>query len=226
MTRNNRVANLSSGQRIAVPSSTFTGGNVNGSTTNVEYRDVVLELEIQPLINSDDEVTLEISIVKDGVGQIRRIGELEVPDISTEELTTSVTVQDGSAVVLGGLITEDTGETKDGVPVLSRIPGIGRLFGFDSETKSRSELIIMIRPQIIPGTDEMVAYRERYENTSENASNAAAAFPASMLPETDTMPEETPGQQASDAPASEETTPAPVKKKPLIKRRSGRPGSR
>lgn len=226
MTRNNRVANLSSGQRIAVPSSTFTGGNVNGSTTNVEYRDVVLELEIQPLINSDDEVTLEISIVKDGVGQIRRIGELEVPDISTEELTTSVTVQDGSAVVLGGLITEDTGETKDGVPVLSRIPGIGRLFGFDSETKSRSELIIMIRPQIIPGTDEMVAYRERYENTSENASNAAAAFPASMLPETDTMPEETPGQQALDAPASEETTPAPVKKKPLIKRRSGRPGSR
>ena len=226
MTRNNRVANLSSGQRIAVPSSTFTGGNVNGSTTNVEYRDVVLELEIQPLINSDNEVTLEISIVKDGVGQIRRIGELEVPDISTEELTTSVTVQDGSAVVLGGLITEDTGKTKDGIPVLSRIPGIGRLFGFDSETKSRSELIIMIRPQIIPSTDEMVAYRERYENTSENASNAAAAFPASMLPETDTMPQETPSQQASAAPAAKKTTPAPVKKKPLIKRRSGRPGSR
>ena len=226
MTRNNRVANLSSGQRIAVPSSTFTGGNVNGSTTNVEYRDVVLELEIQPLINSDNEVTLEISIVKDGVGQIRRIGELEVPDISTEELTTSVTVQDGSAVVLGGLITEDTGETKDGVPVLSRIPGIGRLFGFDSETKSRSELIIMIRPQIIPSTNEMVAYRERYENTSENASNAAAAFPASMLPEADTMPQETPSQRASAAPAPKKTTLAPVKKKPLIKRRSGRPGSR
>lgn len=226
MTRNNRVANLSSGQRIAVPSSTFTGGNVNGSTTNVEYRDVVLELEIQPLINSDNEVTLEISIVKDGVGQIRRIGELEVPDISTEELTTSVTVQDGSAVVLGGLITEDTGETKDGVPVLSRIPGIGRLFGFDSETKSRSELIIMIRPQIIPSTNEMVAYRERYENTSENASNAAAAFPASMLPEADTMPQETPSQRASAAPAPKKMTLAPVKKKPLIKRRSGRPGSR
>lgn len=226
MTRNNRVANLSSGQRIAVPSSTFTGGNVNGSTTNVEYRDVVLELEIQPLINSDDEVTLEISIVKDGVGQLRQIGELRVPDISTEELTTSVTVQDGSAVILGGLITEETGETKNGVPVLSRIPGIGRLFGFDSETKDRSELIIMIRPQIIPSTDEMVAYRERYENTSENASNAAAAFPASMLPEADTMPQETPSQQVSAAPAPEKTTLAPVKKKPLIKRRSGRPGSR
>ena len=227
MTRNNRVANLSSGQRIAVPSSTFNGGGVNGSTTNVEYRDVVLELEIQPLINSDNEVTLEISIVKDGVGTERRISdELRVPDISTEELTTSVTVQDGSAVVLGGLITEETGETKDGVPVLSRIPGIGRLFGFDSETKSRSELIIMIRPQIIPSTDEMVAYRERYENTSENASNAAAAFPASMLPETDTMPQETPSQRASAAPAPKKTTPAPVEKKPLIKRRSGRPGSR
>jgi len=226
VTKNNRVANLSSGQRIAVPSSTFQGSVSGGQTTNVEYRDVVLELEIQPLINSDNEVTLEISIVKDGVGQIRRIGDLEVPDISTEELTTAVTVKDGSAVVLGGLITEDTGKTKDGVPVLSRIPGIGRLFGFDSETKSRSELIIMIRPQIIPGTDEMVTYRERYENTSENASNAAAAFPASMLPETDTMPQETPSQRASAAPAPKKTTPAPVEKKPLIKRRSGRPGSR
>ena len=226
VTKNNRVANLSSGQRIAVPSSTFQGSVSGGQTTNVEYRDVVLELEIQPLINSDNEVTLEISIVKDGVGQIRRIGDLEVPDISTEELTTAVTVKDGSAVVLGGLITEDTGKTKDGVPVLSRIPGIGRLFGFDSETKSRSELIIMIRPQIIPGTDEMVAYRERYENTSENASNAAMAFPASMLPETDTMAQETPSQQASAAPVPKKTTPAPVKKKPLIKRRSGRPGSR
>lgn len=62
-TRNNRVAELSSGQRIAVPSSTFAGGiNQGGVTTNVEYRDVVLELQIQPLINSDDQVTLEIGL--------------------------------------------------------------------------------------------------------------------------------------------------------------------
>jgi type II secretion system protein D len=226
VTRNNRVATLSSGQRIAVPSSTFQGGNTNGQTTNVEYRDVVLELEIQPLINSDNEVTLEISLVKDGVGQIRTIGTLEVPDISTEELTTSVTVRDGSAVILGGLITEDKSDTKDGFPVLSRIPGIGRLFGYEAETNSRSELIIMIRPQIIATTDEMSGYRQRYENTSANASDATAAFPASMLPQTDTMPQGTPSQRASAAQAPKKTTPAPVKKKPLIKRRSGRPGSR
>ncbi|MDG1671972.1 MAG: secretin N-terminal domain-containing protein [Akkermansiaceae bacterium] len=226
VTKNNRVANLSSGQRIAVPSSTFQGSVNGGQTTNVEYRDVVLELEIQPLINSDDELTLEISIVKDDVGAPREIGSLKVPDISTEELTTSVTVKDGSAVVLGGLITEKNDTTESGFPILRSIPGVGRLFGNVEESGERSELIIMIRPQIIPSTDEMIAYRERYENTSENASNAAAAFPASMLPPVDTMPQETPGQQASDAPAPKKTTPAPVKKKPLIKRRSGRPGSR
>ena len=223
VTKNNRVANLSSGQRIAVPSSTFQGSVNGGQTTNVEYRDVVLELEIQPLINSDNEVTLEISIVKDGVGQIRRIGDLEVPDISTEELTTAVTVRDGSAIVLGGLITEDTSKTKDGVPVLSRIPGLGRLFGFDSKTKSRSELIIMIRPQIINNANGMTAYRERYENTSENARNATDAFPATMLPETGSMPQPTRSQRSSVAPVNRATTPkpTPIKKKSLIKRRGG-----
>ena len=62
-TRNNRVALLTSGQRIAIPSSTFTGGNNQGGiNTNVEYRDVQLELEIQPLINSDNQVLSLIHI--------------------------------------------------------------------------------------------------------------------------------------------------------------------
>ncbi len=226
VTRNNRVANLSSGQRIAVPSSTFQGSVNGGQTTNVEYRDVVLELEIQPLINSDNEVTLEISIVKDGVGQIRKIGDLEVPDISTEELTTSVTVQDGSAVILGGLITEENTKTKDGVPVLSHIPGIGKLFGYDANSKSRSELIIMIRPQIISKTEGMDDYRQRYENTSENARDASSAFPATLLPEEGTMPQA--GEsKASIAPVTRKTVAPPEKEKSLIRRRGGgRNGSR
>jgi len=226
VTRNNRVANFSSGQRIAVPSSSFQGSVNGGQTTNVEYRDVVLELEVQPLINSDHEVTLEISLVRDGVGDDRRISDtLSVPDISTEELTTSVTVRNGSAVVLGGLITEDRRSGKDGVPILSRIPGIGRLFSNETKSGERSELIIMIRPQIIANTGEMSAYRQRYENTSENARDVAGAFPASMLPPTGTMPQAPPTRRTTTAPIARKTAPtpkpAPVRKKSLLKRRGG-----
>ncbi|HBF16265.1 MAG TPA: hypothetical protein DDW37_01425, partial [Verrucomicrobiales bacterium] len=141
-TRNNRVALLTSGQRIAIPSSTFTGGNNQGGiNTNVEYRDVQLELEIQPLINSDNQVTLEISLVRDSVGTLRQVGDLRVPDINTESLSTSVTVRDGSAVILGGIMTTTSSDASGGIPILSRIPGIGRIFGSNDLESNESELI-------------------------------------------------------------------------------------
>lgn len=185
-TRNNRVALLSSGQRIAIPSSTFQGGiNQGGINTNVEYRDVVLELEIQPLINSDNQVTLEISLVRDSVGTPRVVGELEVPDINTETLSTSVTVQNGSAVILGGIMTTTTTDAQGGVPILSRIPGLGRLFGRTDQSNNESELIIMIQPRILTGQSEADHFRRDYESTSKNTGEAAGLFPRNstgMLP--------------------------------------------
>ena len=230
VTKNNRVANLSSGQRIAVPSSSFAGGGVNGTTTNVEYRDVVLELEIQPLINSENEITLEISLVKDDVGTDRQISaDLSVPDIRTEELTTSVTVQNGAAVLLGGLITEKEGTGASGFPVLRRIPGLGRLFGNTEVTGERSELVILIRPQIIAASREMQEFRQRYENYSENTPDAMTAFPQSLLPQNGTMPQAPPSGSAKSnmTPVAAPAPPREEKKESKIRRRGGgRNGSR
>lgn len=184
-TRNNRVALLTSGQRIAVPSSSFTGGNNQGGiSTNVEYRDVQLELEIQPLINSDDKVTLEISLVKDSVGQNRIIGDLRVPDINTESLSTSVTVNDGSAVILGGIMTTTNNDSRSGVPILSRIPGIGRIFGSNDSDNNESELIVMIQPRIMGSQSDVDEFRADYSSSSFKTRDAAAFLPQrrGMLP--------------------------------------------
>lgn len=190
-TRNNRVATLTSGQRIAIPSSTFTGGlNQGGQTTNVEYRDVVLELEIQPLINSDNQVTLEISLVRDSIGQPRTVGELVIPDINTETLTTSVMVQNASAVILGGIMTTTSSDAQGGVPFISRIPGIGRLFGRTEQSNTESELIIMIQPRIMQGQAEVDRFRADYSRQTRYTRDAEQLLPtpSGMLPSNGTMP--------------------------------------
>jgi type II secretion system protein D len=153
-TANNQKGFISSGQEIAVPSNSFNGGlNGGGQSTNIEYRRVELSLEVVPLVNSEDEVTLQISLVSQGVGENRQIGTgvnaYEVPDIINRELLTTVTVPNNQTVVLGGLITEENTKQINGVPILSQIPGLGKLFSSTSDKKSRNELIIFIQPQII-----------------------------------------------------------------------------
>lgn len=153
-TANNQKGMISSGQQIAVPSNSYNGGvNGGGQSTNIEYRDVVLALEVIPLVNSEDEVTLQISLVSQGVGENRKIGSgdtaYEVPDIISRELLTTVTVPNNQTVVLGGLITEENSKSVTGVPILSSIPGLGKLFSSTTDKKSRNELIIFIQPQII-----------------------------------------------------------------------------
>ncbi|MEJ6644360.1 MAG: hypothetical protein QNL33_14010 [Akkermansiaceae bacterium] len=240
-TRNNRVAQLSSGQRIAIPSSTFVGNTTGGQNTNVEYRDVTLELLIQPLINDDDKVTLEISLVRDSVGNNRDVGELVVPDINTQQLSTSITVDDGSAIILGGVITETDKDDNRGVPVLSRIPGIGRLFGYTGKEGTRAELVIMIQPRIIKSRAEMDLFRGDYERSSSNTAEVHEAFPerTDLLPANGTMPTsaDTPAkggilssrnppspQQSSATPSSESLVER--QKSSKIRGRSGRPGAR
>ena len=152
-TANNQKGTISSGTQIAVPSNSFSNGNVGGQSTNIEYRDVVLSLEVIPLVNSADEVTLQISLVSQGVGENRTIGAganaYEVPDIISRELLTTVTVPNNQTVVLGGLITEENTKSISGVPILCQIPGLGKLFSTTKDSKSRNDLLIFIRPNII-----------------------------------------------------------------------------
>ena len=212
-TRNNRVALLTSGQRIAIPSSTFTGGNNQGGiNTNVEYRDVQLELEIQPLINSDNQVTLEISLVRDSVGTLRQVGDLRVPDINTESLSTSVTVRDGSAVILGGIMTTTSSDASGGIPILSRIPGIGRIFGSNDLESNESELIIMIQPRIMVSQAEIDLFRSDYSGMSKSTREAESFLPPrrSMLPSSDETKSKEVEEISSNPniPVSEKTVPS------------------
>lgn len=172
-TTNNKEARISSGTQIAIPTNTFVNAVGNGGqSTNVEYRDVALELLVRPLVNDKDEITLEISISRDTVGEDRTVGELTIPDLLSDQLETIVTVPTGSAVLLGGLIEETTTENNSGIPILRSIPLIGGIFKNNDDQFIRSELVIMIRPTIVDGSVQLNQYQEVYDYGS-NLSNDA-----------------------------------------------------
>ena len=156
-TSNNKKAIIASGQEIAVPTSqvgTSTGsvaGTV-GTYTNVDYKDVTLQLEVVPLINSDHEITLDIlqkidSLVGNGAGTT--VNGTVVPTIATRYLKTTVSAPNNSTIVLGGLITQDENKSSGDIPYLSKIPVIGNLFKARTTDADRSELIILMHPEVV-----------------------------------------------------------------------------
>ncbi len=153
-TTNNRKATLSSGQQIAVPTNTFTGGGIGANvsqSTNIAFRDVLLELEVIPLVNSQEEVTLQISLTNNNVIGNTVVDGNEIPTIGQESIVTTVTVPNGDTIVLGGLITEREESSESGVPILRHIPGVKRLFSSVDKDVVREELLIFIQPRIING---------------------------------------------------------------------------
>jgi len=132
----------------------FAAGVPNHSVS-VEYRDVLLKLEVVPLINSDDEVTLKIAQINDNIVGTQTISGNTVPTIGTQELVTEVTIKNGRAVVLGGLITERVTNSERGGIFLRRIPIIKHLFSAQSKEAIREELLIFIQPHIIKSDDRL-----------------------------------------------------------------------
>ncbi|MBB5033611.1 secretin N-terminal domain-containing protein [Prosthecobacter vanneervenii] len=170
---------ISSGQRIAVPANILTNGGFSAGVANtsvsVTYRDVVLKLEVIPLINSDHEVTLRIAQINDNIVGSQTIGGNTVPTIGTQELVTEVAVKNGATVVLGGLITEKTTKNKNGVIGLSRIPVLGHLFGTTQDQTTRDELLVFIQPRIVRSDDPLDASNE-VESTRSRIYDEAMQF--------------------------------------------------
>jgi type II secretory pathway component GspD/PulD (secretin) len=157
--RNNQKATITNGQKIAVPISSLSNvGSIGGTaavSSSIDYRDVVLRLEVVPLINSDDTVTLRILQVNDNIVGQQTVGGNSIPTIGTQEIETTVEVKDGSTAVLGGLITEREQHTENGVIFLRRIPVLKHLFNRTEKSTTREELLIFIQPKIIRSTDPL-----------------------------------------------------------------------
>jgi type IV pilus assembly protein PilQ len=122
----------------------------SSGATNVAFKEAVLELRVTPLITPDDRIQLELEIKQDTVGEVFQTGfGGSVPSIDTRELQTSVLVNNGETVVLGGIFQDERTRAEDRVPYLSSIPGIGNLFKRRSNEARKRELLVFVTPTIV-----------------------------------------------------------------------------
>jgi len=135
-------ATIRSGVRI--PYQAQAGGTAGGSIT--EFVDAVLSLEVTPQITPDGRIIMELNIHQDSVAS----GGLgNVPAINTNEIDTSVLVENGETIVLGGVFREETTLIETKTPFLGDLPYLGRFFKRTENSNRRTELLIFITPRII-----------------------------------------------------------------------------
>lgn len=151
ITANQQEAVIRQGQEIGYVTyqNSATGASGSGTAT-VQFKDAVLELKVTPTITSDNRVYLMINVKKDALhGYITVPGSGQVPTIDTREINTSVLVDNGQTVVLGGIyeITKQNSASK--VPGLGDIPGLGILFRTTTRESDKAELLIFVTPRIL-----------------------------------------------------------------------------
>jgi type II secretion system protein D len=170
-TSNNKKAIIASGTEIPVPVNTLTNvvnqTSANGTAavaSNIEFKRVALQLEVVPLINSEREVSLDILQKLDSLAGSTIVNGNAIPNIATRYVRTSVSAPSGATIVLGGLITDSKQKNVKGLPILDRIPYLGALFRSTTSTKMRSELIILMCPEVTMTNLDVHKLREKIED--------------------------------------------------------------
>jgi type II secretory pathway component GspD/PulD (secretin) len=214
-TSNNQKGVISSGERIAIPTEGGTNTGSFSSGTRIEYQDVVLKLEVIPLVNSNNEITMQIALLNDEQSGTQIIegagtngGDLSVPRITTREVLTTATVPNNNTIVLGGLIVAKDNETKSGIPILSDIPYLGRLFSNNVDTKDRSELMVFIQPSIVNSDRTLHDVQADMDNRYKVSGDARGfADGNGLLPGVDEIPRVDPkGKTSAATPAAPKTS--------------------
>ncbi|WP_449427467.1 type IV pilus secretin PilQ [Rhodanobacter umsongensis] len=154
ITANNVEAVIRQGQEIGyVTFQNTTGGTAGSGTATVAFKDAVLELKVTPTITADGRVYLAINVTKDALAGYTTVpGSGQVPNIDTRSINTSVLVDNGQTVVLGGIYEVDKTNTITKVPGLGDIPGIGILFRQTTRGDTKAELLIFVTPRILSDT--------------------------------------------------------------------------
>ncbi|VVD88135.1 Type II secretion system protein D [Pandoraea aquatica] len=169
--RNHEKATISIGERVPVVSTTNANGVV---TESVSYQDVGLKLDVEPSVSLNNEIVIKVALdVSNITNQLETKGGLIVYNLSARAAKTTLSARNNETQVLAGLINRHGQDKKAGIPGLSQIPFLGRLFGGESNDSTTTEVVLLITPRI-----------ER-----------SLALPASRVSRFDSGTEQRPGEQ-------------------------------
>jgi general secretion pathway protein D len=163
----NREAHILVGDSIPILTSTQTSVVANSNIVNsVQYRDTGKILTILPQVNSKGLVNMQIRQEVSAVGAAA-FGNTNSPSFSTREAETTVVVQDGETVIIGGIIDDSIRHQRSGLPFLMDVPVIGRVFRTESDVTQRTELLVLISPFVIRDREEARAVTDEFSSRLE-----------------------------------------------------------
>jgi general secretion pathway protein D len=163
-------ANLFVGQTRPYPTGSSYGG-LYGGYNSIQQLQIGITLSVLPLINPDGLVVMDIRQKIQDVGedvQIENVGA--VPSTIDREANAKVSVRDRETVVLGGFLSTEKRKSKSGVPLLKDLPLLGVLFRSTRQSDIRAELMIMIRPTVLPTPEVAAKAAQEYKGQMRGVS--------------------------------------------------------
>jgi general secretion pathway protein D len=171
--------------QIPIPVNTFIPGTGTGtgssgySVTNAQYLDTGLNLTVTPHINGNGVIRLEIQQEISTSSALETLGTgssaIQAPRISRRSLSTEMVAPSGATVILGGLISQNSTLTTNGLPIIDRIPFLRSIFGSTSRVNQKSELIILLTPQVVTDAESLdrvtMEVRKRVNQTMDRMSS-------------------------------------------------------
>jgi general secretion pathway protein D len=155
MVLNNHTASIEVGDEVPISTSASQGTLVADSPVinSIQYQQTGVILKVTPRVNASGLVLLDISQEVSAVANTSTAsansGTAPTPTITERKIVTSVAVEDGDTVALGGLIQNEVTKNKNVIPLLGEIPFIGRLFGSTDNTINRTELVVLLTPRVV-----------------------------------------------------------------------------
>jgi len=122
---------------------------IDDGDITVKFKDIVLSLEVTPMVTPDDRVLMQIHVTKDDVGDFVSGSGFDVPSIIKNEAETELLVNDGETIVIGGIVKKNKTTSTSGWPGLQNIPLLGWLFKKEGKSEINEELLIFITPKIV-----------------------------------------------------------------------------
>jgi len=137
------------GEKIPIPKVSFAsaaaGGLASIPVTNYDYRDVGIRIEIIPFIHKNGEVSLQLDLKMDFISNYID----QFPVLGNRELKSIIRLKEGETNIIGGFIKDEIRKSLKGIPVLARIPILGKLFALDDDRITQTDVIFSITPRII-----------------------------------------------------------------------------
>ena len=185
-TMDNEEAFFIVGQEVPIITGSTTGSNNANPFQSVDRKEVGIKLKVTPQINEGDAVQLTIEQEVSSLSGATSVDVL----INKREIKTSVIVDDGGTIVLGGLIDEDVQESVSKVPLLGDIPLLGNLFKSTTTSKRKRNLMVFIRPTIIRDgiTMNEISHRKYNYIRAEQLKRQAEGIPLMPLQEGPSLP--------------------------------------